>query len=146
MRCKVCIKQNKKLMCCSWLLNSDLVETRLRRTALNSHYGMRRWFDPKWGMNFRPIYGISVNPTNSMTCRIRRFNVIPILSRIKTIPRIDTITRTILGERHKQWSSSLWSPLHSQFASLLGPNIHLRVLFWCTSSILRNCCNCNPSL
>ena len=42
---------------------------------------------------------------------------------------LDLITLTILGERYKLWSSSLWSLLHSPFSSLLGPNIRLRVLF-----------------
>ena len=32
---------------------------------------------------------------------------------------IDVITLTILGERFKLWSSSLWSLLHSSFSSLL---------------------------
>jgi hypothetical protein len=36
---------------------------------------------------------------------------------------------TILCERYKLWSSSLWSLLHSPFSSLLGPNISLRILF-----------------
>ena len=30
---------------------------------------------------------------------------------------------------YKLWSSSLWSLLHTPFSSLLGPNIHLRILF-----------------
>ena len=38
------------------------------------------------------------------------------------------ITLTKLGERYKLWSSSLWS-LHSPSASLLSPNIRLRILF-----------------
>ena len=36
---------------------------------------------------------------------------------------LDLITLTILIERHKLWSSSLWSLLRSPFSSLLGPNI-----------------------
>ena len=39
------------------------------------------------------------------------------------------ITLTILGERYKLWSSSLWSIFHSPFAPLLSPNIRLRILF-----------------
>jgi hypothetical protein len=48
---------------------------------------------------------------------------------------------TILGERYKLWSSSLWSLLHSLFATLLGPNVCLMILFpntlslaWCVPS------------
>ena len=40
---------------------------------------------------------------------------------------LDLITLTILGERYKLLSSSLWSLLHSPFAFLLGPNIRLRM-------------------
>ena len=42
---------------------------------------------------------------------------------------LDLITLAILGERYKQWSSSLCSLLHSPFSSLFGPNIRLRILF-----------------
>ena len=48
---------------------------------------------------------------------------------------LDLITLTILGERYEQWSSSLWSLLHSPFSSLLGPNIRLRILFSNTFSL-----------
>ena len=48
---------------------------------------------------------------------------------------LDLITPTILGERYKQWSSSLWSFLYSPFSSLLGPNIPLSVLFSNTLSL-----------
>ena len=110
-------------------------------------------------------------------CRIHKDSpIIPILSRINPIPRIDThlfkvhsnivlqstprsvglpvkilkallpssilatcpahlnlldiITLTILGERYKLWSSSLWSLLHSPFSSLLGPNIEVLDAFY----------------
>ena len=43
---------------------------------------------------------------------------------------LDLIALTILSERYK-----LWSPLHSPFASLLGPNIRLRILFSNTLSL-----------
>ena len=39
------------------------------------------------------------------------------------------ITLTILDERYKVLSSSLWSLLHCPFSSLLDPNIRLRVLY-----------------
>ena len=39
------------------------------------------------------------------------------------------LNHSILAEQYKLWSSSLWSPLHSPFSSLLGPNIRLRILF-----------------
>ena len=39
------------------------------------------------------------------------------------------ITLTILGERYKLWSCSLWILLHSSFVSHFGPNIRLRILF-----------------
>ena len=48
---------------------------------------------------------------------------------------LDLITLTILGERYKQWSSSLWSLLHSPWESLLGPNIRLRIRFSNTLSL-----------
>ena len=44
-------------------------------------------------------------------------------------------TLTILDEQYKLWSSLLWSLLHSQFSSLLGPNIRLRILFSNTLSL-----------
>ena len=40
---------------------------------------------------------------------------------------LDLITLTLLGERYKLWSSSLWSLLHSPLASLLGPNTPVRM-------------------
>jgi hypothetical protein len=42
---------------------------------------------------------------------------------------------TLLGERYKLWSSSLWSLLHFPFSSLLSPNIRLRILFSNTLSL-----------
>ena len=48
---------------------------------------------------------------------------------------LDLINLTILGERYKLWSSLLCSLLHSPFPSLLGPNIHLRILFSNTLSL-----------
>ena len=48
---------------------------------------------------------------------------------------LDYISLTILGERYKLWSSSLWSLLHYRFSSLLSPKIHLRILFSNTLSL-----------
>jgi hypothetical protein len=43
---------------------------------------------------------------------------------------LDFITRTILGEEYRSWSSSLWRFLHSPVTlSHLGPNILLNTLF-----------------
>ena len=42
---------------------------------------------------------------------------------------LDLITLTIFGVRYNQWSSSLWSLLHSPFSSPFDPNIRLRILF-----------------
>ena len=48
---------------------------------------------------------------------------------------LDLITLTVLGERYKLWSSSLWSLLLSPFSSFLGLNIRLRILFSNTLSL-----------
>ena len=48
---------------------------------------------------------------------------------------LDLITRPILGERYRLWSSSLCSLLHSPLSSLLGPNIHLMILLSNTFSL-----------
>ena len=39
---------------------------------------------------------------------------------------LDLIALTLLGERHKLWN---YEVPHSSFPSLLGPNIHLKILF-----------------
>ena len=50
---------------------------------------------------------------------------------------LDFITRTILGEQYKSFSSSLCSLLHSTVtSSLLGPNIVLNTMFSNTLSFL----------
>ena len=50
------------------------------------------------------------------------------------------ITRTILGEEHKSFSSSLCNLLHSPVtSSLLGPNILLNTMFSNTLSFLSSC-------
>ena len=36
---------------------------------------------------------------------------------------------TMLGERYKLWSSSVWSLLHFPFSTFMGPNVHLRIPF-----------------
>ena len=48
---------------------------------------------------------------------------------------LDLITLTILGERYKLLSSSLWSLLHSPFTSILDPNIRLKILYSNTVSL-----------
>jgi hypothetical protein len=43
---------------------------------------------------------------------------------------LDFITCTIVGEKYRSWSYSLWSCLHSPVtSSYLGPNIFLNTLF-----------------
>ena len=60
---------------------------------------------------------------------------------------LDFITRTILGEEYKSFSSSLCNLLHSPVtSSLLGPNILLNTMFSNTLSFLSSlnvtlCCN-----
>ena len=50
---------------------------------------------------------------------------------------LDFITRTILDEEHKSFSSSFCNPLHSPvISSLLGPNILLNTMFSKTLSFL----------
>jgi len=50
---------------------------------------------------------------------------------------LDFITRTILGEEYKSFSSSLYNPLHPPLtSSLVGPNIHLNTMFSNTLSFL----------
>ena len=51
---------------------------------------------------------------------------------------IDLIILNIF--RYNLWSCSLWSILHSIFASVFGPNIRLRILF---SNTLRLCSSLN---
>ena len=48
---------------------------------------------------------------------------------------LDLITLTILGERYKLWSFSLFSLLHSPFSLLLVPNIRFSILFSNTLSL-----------
>ena len=45
--------------------------------------------------------------------------------------------KTVIAERYKLWSSSLWSLLHFSFSSLLGANIRLKILFSNTLSLIR---------
>jgi hypothetical protein len=48
---------------------------------------------------------------------------------------LDLIILTILGDRYKLWSFSLWTLLHSPFCSLLSPNFHFMILFSNTLSL-----------
>ena len=48
---------------------------------------------------------------------------------------LDLIALTILGERYKLWSYSLWSLLHSPFSPFLRSNIRLRILLSNTLSL-----------
>ena len=53
---------------------------------------------------------------------------------------LDFITRTILGEQYKSFSSSFCNLLHSPVtSSLLGPNILLNTMFLNTLSFLSSC-------
>ena len=57
---------------------------------------------------------------------------------------LDFITRTILGEEYKSFSSSLCSLLHSPVtSSLLGPKILLNTMFSNILSFLNLCTSCN---
>ena len=58
---------------------------------------------------------------------------------------LDVITRTILGEEYKSFSSSLCNVLHSPVASsLLGPNILLSTIFSNTLSLLLTAVGLSP--
>ena len=63
---------------------------------------------------------------------------VKILKVLLSYSTLDTwpVTQSISGERHKLWSSSLWSLLHSPIASLLGPNTRLSIMFSNTPSLL----------
>ena len=82
---------------------------------------------PQWSFSLRfphqdPIYPLS-SPIRA-TCPAHHI-------------LLDFITRTILGEEYKSFSSSLSNPLHSPVtSSLLGPNILLNTLFSNTLSLL----------
>jgi hypothetical protein len=64
---------------------------------------------------------------------------IPVSTILATWPAhlnlLDVIALNKLGERYKLWSSSLWRLYYFSFASLLSPNIFLRILFWNTLSL-----------
>ena len=82
---------------------------------------------PQWSPSLRFPHQDPIHPLSS-----------PILA---TSPAhlilLDFITRTILSEEYKSFSSSLCNLLHSAVtSSLLGPNILLNTMFWNTLSFL----------
>jgi len=76
-------------------------------------------------------------PTKTLYIRLYS----PIRTTCQTHPiLLDFITRTILGEEYKSFSSSLCNLLHSPYtSSLIGPNILLNTLFSNKLSFLSSC-------
>ena len=82
---------------------------------------------PQWSPSLRFPHQDPIHPLSSPICAICPAHLI----------LLDFITRTILGEEYKSFSSSLCSLLHFPVASfLLGPNILLNTIFSNTLSFL----------
>ena len=101
---------------------------------------------PHWFLSLQgPFYIVLLStprpPQRSLSCSlpVKILKALLPSSILVTCPAhlnlLDLITRTILDERYKLWSSSLWSRLHSPFASLMGQNIRLKILFSNTLSL-----------
>ena len=82
---------------------------------------------PQWSPSLRFPQQDPIHPLSSPICAICPAHLI----------LLDFITRTILGEQYKSFSSSLCNLLHSPVtSSLLGPNILLNIVFSNTLSFL----------